>query len=337
MTLPIAVLGAGAWGTALAQSLAAHHPDTLRVLLWARDAALVSELQRSQQNSRYLPSIALNPQLQYSADLAAAIQFAQGGLVIAATSVAGLRPLCQALKALLPLQPPNLIWLCKGLEVGTDLFPHQVIAAELGNMPCAALSGPSFAQEVALGQPAALTLASRDPALLKFAQPLLHGGALRIYSSQDVAGVEVGGAVKNVLAVATGIADGLQLGLNARAALITRGLAEMARLAAALGGQPDTMLGLAGVGDLLLTTTGDLSRNRKVGLLLASGLTLDAALAQLGHVAEGVRCAPSVLKLAQQHGVAMPIVETVNQILFADLPAALAVKKLLARDVGGVG
>ncbi|RCS57170.1 NAD(P)-dependent glycerol-3-phosphate dehydrogenase [Parvibium lacunae] len=336
--MSIAVLGAGAWGTALAQALAAHpnHLGTRQVILWGRDAALMHSLQTQRQNQRYLPGITLSADLRITATLPEAVNFAKDGVLILACSVAGLRPLCEQLATLRQsgMALPPLLWLCKGLEEGTDKWPHEIVQDILGAHPCGALSGPSFALEVAQGLPAALTLASADAALGAQLQAVLHGKPLRIYTSHDVLGVEVGGAVKNVLAIATGISDGLQLGLNARAALITRGLNEMARLAQALGGHAETMMGLAGLGDLLLTTTGDLSRNRKVGLLLASGLNLEAALAQLGHVAEGVRCVPSVLALANRHHIAMPLTSMVHAVLFEGVSPATAVNQLLAREAG---
>jgi glycerol-3-phosphate dehydrogenase (NAD(P)+) len=228
---------------------------------------------------------------------------------------------------------PNVVWLCKGFEETTRLLPHQVVREVLGEgVPGAALSGPSFAQEVARGLPCALTVASASPALCKQVVAALHGEGIRVYSTDDLVGVEVGGAVKNILAIATGVADGLGLGLNARAALITRGLAEISRLGAALGGRAETFMGLTGVGDLILTCTGDLSRNRRVGLGLAQGKPLDVIVAELGHVAEGVRCAQAVRELAAQHGVQMPIASAVAGVLFdGDAPRDM-VTRLLARD-----
>src|SRR5262249_20064917 len=203
-------------------------------------------------------------------------------LALVATPVSGLR------EVLKKLEPP-VVWLCKGFEQGSGALPHQIAAEVLGdNARFGALSGPSFAEEVARGLPCALTLASRDAAFAREAAAMLHGGRIRVYYSADLVGVEIGGAVKNVMAIAARISDGLGLGLTARAALITRGLAEIARLGAALGAQPETLMGLAGAGDLILTATGDLSRNRKVGVELARGKALDAVLKDLGHVAEGV-------------------------------------------------
>jgi glycerol-3-phosphate dehydrogenase (NAD(P)+) len=228
---------------------------------------------------------------------------------------------------------PNLVWLCKGFEGGSGMLPHQVVREVLGDaVPGAALSGPSFAQEVARGLPCALTVASGSEALRERVVNGVHGGNIRVYSCDDLVGVEVGGAVKNVLAIATGVADGLGLGLNARAALITRGLAEITRLGTALGGRTSTFMGLTGMGDLILTCTGDLSRNRRVGLALAQGKPLDVIVAELGHVAEGVPCAKAVRALAQQLGVDMPITNAVAGVLFDGDNAAAMVAQLLARD-----
>jgi glycerol-3-phosphate dehydrogenase (NAD(P)+) len=314
----IGVLGAGAWGTALAAALAARHAVTL----WARDAAQAEAIGRARRNARYLPEIELPAALQVSA------RWPEGPhLLVVATPVAGLREVV-ARAAGVPL-----VWLCKGFESGTGLLPHQVVAEVLGaRAVCGALSGPSFALEVARGLPCALTLASRNANFAGAAAKMLHGGRLRVYHSTDLAGVEIGGAVKNVMAIAVGIADGLGLGQNARAALITRGLAELTRLGVALGGKPQTLMGLAGAGDLILTATGDLSRNRRVGLALARGEALAAILAGLGHVAEGVHSARETLRLAARHGVEMPITLAVNAVLQGKLTPQQAVERLLARD-----
>lgn len=330
----ITVLGAGAWGTAVAIALAARHD----VLLWGRNAGAMQAIAAARENRGYLPGFTLPPALTVSADFAAAVAHVAAApgavpLLIAACPVAGLRPLLEQLK---PYSIPNVVWLCKGFENGTGLLPHQVVAEVLGEtVPGAALSGPSFAQEVARGLPCALTVASDSAALRERVVSLVHGGNIRVYSSDDMVGVEVGGAVKNVLAIATGAADGLGLGLNARAALITRGLAEITRLGVALGGQPGTFMGLTGMGDLILTCTGDLSRNRRVGLELARGKRLDAIVAELGHVAEGVPCARAVRELAARLGVEMPITNAVAGVLFdGDNPRAM-VAQLLARDPRG--
>jgi len=325
--MKIAVLGAGAWGTALAAASAAAGHDTW---LWARDAAQAAAIQAAHANTRYLPEVALPPSLQATADLPAALAHgaAADGLLIIATPMAGLRGLLQALPAGAPA-----LWLCKGFEAGTGLLGHEIARALRPGLPCGVLSGPSFALEVARGLPTALVAASSDAELAARAVQAFHGGALRIYTSTDVVGVEVGGALKNVLAIATGIVDGLPgAGLNARAALITRGLAEMTRLGLALGARADTFMGLSGLGDLVLTATGSLSRNRAVGLALAAGRSLPEALAELGHVAEGVPTAAVALARAQALGVEMPITAAVVAVLEGHLAPAQAVALLMARE-----
>ena len=324
----ISIFGAGAWGTALALALAERNA----VFLWGRDTSAMADAAAKRENAVYLPGFTLPPNLIISADFDAALAHVStpDSLLIAATAVAGLRPLLERLRG---RDIPNLVWLCKGFEEDTRLLPHQVAQEVLGPaIPTGALSGPSFAQEVARGMPCALTIASQTPALCERVVAALHGNNIRVYSSDDVVGVEVGGAVKNILAIATGIIDGMGLGLNARAALITRGLAEITRLGVALGGHTETFMGLAGMGDLILTCTGDLSRNRKVGLGLAQGKQLDTIVAELGHVAEGVRCAQAVRTLAGEMGVDMPITNAVAAVLFDGDSAKELVKRLLARD-----
>ena len=318
----LAVLGAGAWGTALASVLAPRH----RVTLWARDPEQAKAIAAARRNARYLPEIALSESLQVGSDLEEAVSRAE--MLIAATPAAGLRGLLGRLRG---LKSP-LLWLCKGFEQESAALPHEIVAASAIRAPCGALSGPSFALEVARGLPCALTLASADAAFAANAAAQLHGGRLRVYHSDDVIGVEIGGAVKNVLAIAVGICDGLGLGQNARAALITRGLAELARLGVALGARSETVMGLTGAGDLVLTATGDLSRNRRVGLELARGARLDAIVAGLGHVAEGVRSARATLARAASCGVEMPITAAVNAVLEGRLTPQQAVELLLARD-----
>jgi glycerol-3-phosphate dehydrogenase (NAD(P)+) len=327
----ITVLGAGAWGTAVAIALAARHD----VLLWGRNPAQMAQAASARENTEYLPGFPFPEGLDVTADFDAAVAHVVNAageepLLIAACPVAGLRPLLQQLKG---RAIPNIVWLCKGFEYETGLLPHQVVREVLGDaVPAAALSGPSFAQEVARGLPCALTVASTDKALRDRVVALVHGGNMRVYSCDDMVGVEVGGAVKNILAIATGTADGLGLGLNARAALITRGLAEITRLGTALGGHAGTFMGLTGMGDLILTCTGDLSRNRRVGLALAQGKPLDTIVRELGHVAEGVPCAKAVRELAARLGVEMPITNAVAGVLFDGDSASDMVAKLLARD-----
>ena len=328
--MKVAVLGAGAWGTALAGHLATRH-DTK---LWARDAALIESLSRTHENTRYLEGVALPHTLAFEADFTAALTHASAdeALCVVATPVAGLRALCRAMRQA-GVVPAHIVWLCKGFEADTQCLPNEVVAAELpAHRSNGTLSGPSFAREVGQGLPVALTVASTSAQLGARTVAAFHHGAMRIYTGDDVIGVEVGGAVKNVLAIATGISDGLGLGLNARAALITRGLAEMSRLGVALGGRAETFNGLTGLGDLILTATGDLSRNRTVGKQLASGRTLDEILAALCHVAEGVRCARAVLGLAQSRGIEMPITQAVCRVLFENVAPRDAVQALLSRD-----
>ncbi len=322
----ISILGAGAWGTALAIALAPRQS----VLLWGRDPAAMAALADARENRRYLPGLPLPESLQLSSDIGAAVAHAHAGVLIVATSVAGLRPLLHTLRG---FDVPNVVWLCKGFEQGSALLPHQVAQQELGDaVPMGALSGPSFAQETARGLPCALTIGSRSAELRRAVVAAVHGANIRVYATDDIVGVEVGGAVKNVLAIATGIVDGLGLGMNARAALITRGLAEITRLGVALGGRTETFMGLTGMGDLILTCTGDLSRNRQVGLGIAAGKSLDTIVAELGHVAEGVRCVQAVRALAQRQGVAMPIVDAVARVLFENEKPQGAIQQLLARE-----
>jgi glycerol-3-phosphate dehydrogenase (NAD(P)+) len=326
----ITILGAGAWGTALAIALAERHD----VMLWGRQQAAMREAASRRENAAYLPGFSLPQALVVTDDFNSAVhhanQAAAGtGLLIVASSVAGLRPLAQQLQA---HSIANIVWLCKGFEENSGCLPHQIVRDTLGaSVAAAVLSGPSFAQEVALGLPCALVVASENAALREQVVAAVHGGSIRVYSTDDLVGVEVGGAVKNILAIATGVTDGMGLGLNARAALITRGLAEITRLGVALGARSETFMGLAGMGDLILTCTGDLSRNRRVGLGLAEGKSLDAIVQELGHVAEGVRCARVVRALAQRHGVDMPITEAVAGVLFDGNSIGDMVKQLLSR------
>ena len=318
----VAVLGAGAWGTAIACVLGAR----LEVSLWARDAGQARAMAATRRNPRYLGGIEIPREVSIGADFDGAV--AGNALFLVATPVAGLRGVLQRLD-----RDARVVWLCKGFEEGSGLLPHQVAAETLGaGARCGALSGPSFAEEVARGLPCALTLASASTDFAREAAALLHGGRMRVYYSTDVAGVEIGGAVKNVMAIAAGISDGLGLGLNARAALVTRGLAEIARLCAALGGREETVMGLSGAGDLILTATGELSRNRRVGVELAQGRGLADILARLGHVAEGVRSAKEVLALSRQKKVEMPVTEAVVAVLDGTATPAGAVERLLARD-----
>jgi glycerol-3-phosphate dehydrogenase (NAD(P)+) len=329
-TMKITVLGAGAWGTALAiQAARAGHDASL----WGRDAAAIEGMRTHRRNAAYLPDSELPAALTLTADRDEAIAHAADGLAIVATPMSGLR---ETLAALPPTQ--RVLWLCKGFEAGTGRLGHEIARELQPTQRVGVLSGPSFAQEVAAGRPTALVAASEDAELARAAVAAFHGDRLRVYTSADPVGVEVGGAVKNVMAIAVGVCDGLSAsapdapGLNARAALITRGLAEMLRLGLALGAKAETFMGLSGLGDLVLTATGDLSRNRRVGLMLAQGLALPQILQQLGHVAEGVYSAPTVLARAQALGVEMPITEAMVALLDGRLRAGQAVERLMGRE-----
>jgi glycerol-3-phosphate dehydrogenase (NAD(P)+) len=331
MSESVAILGAGAWGTALAVHLASRAAARPRVTLWARDAMQAERLASARTNARYLPGVALPAGLAFTSDLRKAVA---ADLLVVATPTAALVGLMQQLQGGAEAAP--LVWLSKGFveALGEDagpLLPHQAIAS-CWRAPVGVVSGPSFAEEVALGLPTALAVAATAPPLASKVAGLLRGDTLRVYESEDIVGVEVGGAVKNVLAIAAGASDGLGFGHNARAALITRGLAEMARLAEAMGGRRETMMGLAGLGDLVLTCTGDLSRNRRVGIALARGQALPQILAELGHVAEGVHAARAARSLARFHGIEMPISEVVDRVLREGLPVRQAVEALLRRE-----
>ena len=320
----VTVLGAGAWGTALAVHACAAHPT----VLWARDVAQAAQMQAARRNRRYLDGIDLPAGLAITADFERAIDHAAGGLVLIATPMAALDEMLSRL----PAEAPGVLWLCKGFEPASGSLGHEIAKRAVPQARVGVLSGPSFALEVARGQPTALVAASADGNLARQAVDALHAGCVRIYTSTDPIGVEVGGAVKNVLAIATGIADGMNLGLNARAALVTRGLAEMTRLGVALGAPAETFMGLSGLGDLVLTATGALSRNRTVGLRLAEGHSLARILNELGHVAEGVSSAPVVLRRADALGVDMPIAAAVVAVLDGTLRPADALLQLMARD-----
>lgn len=322
--MKITVAGAGAWGTALAINLSARH----QITLWARSNEQIAAMQKKRHNRRYLPDVELPAALQLSGDLTAALVDCE--LLILAVPVSALRETLMLVASC--ASPLPVIWLCKGFEAGTGMLPHQVVADVLPTtFPHGVLSGPSFALEVARGLPTALTFASEDATFAQTTAQALHHARLRVYASTDVVGVEVGGAVKNVLAIAAGICDGMGLGYNARAALITRGLAEIARLGVKMGGRAETLGGLSGAGDLILTCTGDLSRNRQVGLLLAQQHTLPEILHRLGHVAEGVYTVREVHQLAQRLGVAMPICEAVYRVIYEHVAVGEVLAELLSR------
>jgi len=335
--MKVTLLGAGAWGTAMASQAARHLHDG-DVCLWSRSTDQLQAIAQSGENKSYLPGINLPKNLHLEADFSAAInRLSEQDLLVVATPMSGLaETITQVLRV--AKHPLNIIWLCKGLEPATALLPHQVVEREHQlhgrglTHAYGALSGPSFAHEVGAGMPCALTVASASSQLCEIVQAAFHHDNMRVYSSDDLIGVELGGAVKNVLAIAAGIGDGLQLGLNARAAVLTRGLAEMMRLVKAAGGKSETCMGLTGVGDLILTATGDLSRNRRVGLELAAGKSLNEILASLGHVAEGVLCAAAVGDLAKRLGVDMPITAMMGEVLSSKLSPKEAVKKLMGRD-----
>jgi glycerol-3-phosphate dehydrogenase (NAD(P)+) len=330
--MKIFVLGSGAWGTALALSAVQRH----HVTLWARDSALAAVLQRERCNNRYLPGFAFASELQIASGSlqSLAAQIAVQDLLVVASPMAGLRDILTQLRD----TAVPVVWLCKGFEAQQNgnfgLLGHEVQAQVAPDLQAGVLSGPSFAQEVALGKPTALVAASVFEPVRNAMVEAFHSSSLRVYANDDVVGVEVGGAVKNVLAIATGLCDGLDLGLNARAALITRGLTEITRLGLALEAKPETFMGLSGLGDLVLTSTGDLSRNRRVGLALAQGKTLQQAVTELGHVAEGVYCAHTVLQRARSLGVDMPITECVVDLLDGRIQPDQAVAQLMEREPG---
>lgn len=336
-TVPVLVLGAGSWGTALA-ALASQRAPTL---VWARKHQSAAQINQQHQLSSYLPNIDLPPQLRATPDFAAAMAHVLGddsqpGLIILGVPVAGLADICAQISPYLPAtrqQPLYILRTCKGFEPTTAQLPHQITQQHLAPhhyLATGTLSGPSFALEVAQGLPVALTIASTSNELAACVTTILHGDSARIYASTDLIGVEIGGALKNIMAIACGISDGLALGTNARAALVTRGLAEMQRLGVALGGKAETFTGLTGLGDLVLTTTGPLSRNRQVGLALAAGQRLDSILAS-GLTAEGVRCAQAALAMAQQHQIDAPITAAVCQVLFHGLSPETATQQLISR------
>lgn len=337
-TVPVLVLGAGSWGTALA-ALACQRAPTC---IWARNADSAAQINEQHQLPSYLPDIHLPPQLHATSDFTQAMQHVlsddtQPGLLILGVPVAGLAAVCEQISAHLPSQrqyPLYILRTSKGFEPNTAQLPHEITAQHLPNYPwlhTGTLSGPSFALEVAQGLPVALTVASPSADLAACTVAVLHGKSARIYASTDLIGVEIGGALKNIIAIACGISDGLGLGTNARAALITRGLAEIQRLGMALGGEAATFMGLTGLGDLVLTTTGDLSRNRSVGLALAKGKNLDSILAS-GLTAEGVRCAQAALKIAHQHNIDAPITAAVCGMLFDGISPREAAQQLLSRE-----
>ncbi|MDU0810114.1 MAG: NAD(P)H-dependent glycerol-3-phosphate dehydrogenase [Burkholderia sp.] len=327
----ITVLGAGAWGTALAGHLATHH-DTL---LWTHDVNLVAELTTRHENKRYLKKIILPSTLHYETDLNIAIKHSaeRSALCIAATPVSGLRALCSTMRVSGCI-PEHIIWVCKGFEADTQLLPHQIVTEELPTQQSnGVLSGPSFAYDVAQKFPVELVIASISTTCQQCTIDAFHHGTIRIYTSNDIIGVEIGGAVKNVIAIAIGIADGLSLGLSARATLITHGLEEISRFGVMLGGYPETFIGLTGLGDLVLTATSDMSRNRTVGFQLAKGQKITDILSNLGHIPEGVYCAQTVLTIARDRSIDMPIIDAICGVLFGNITPKDAIYNLLNHDM----
>ena len=325
--MKITVIGAGAWGTALALHFALHNHQ---VAIWARNAEQLAAMQADRENKRYLPGFKLPDNLTAHTDLAAALEGSE--MVMVVTSVAGLRESVELVKQHGAGHLP-VVTACKGFELDTGLLTFQVVQeVPPDNDKIGVLSGPSFAQELAKQLPCAVVLASENEPWLNQMVQELNTPVMRLYANTDVIGVAVGGAVKNVMAIATGLADGLECGLNARAALVTRGLAEITRLAVAMGAQPKTMMGLAGVGDLILTCTGALSRNRKVGLGLAEGKELHQVLREIGHVAEGVPTIDEVFDAACRYQIDMPITQILYQLVRKELPVEEVMGRLMMRE-----
>ena len=326
MNTPVAVLGAGSWGTALAVQLARNGVATT---LWGRTPQAIVEMATTRRNARYLPDLELPDALQLSAMLEPTVRDA-GTLLLSVPSHA----FDELLDAIAAWVAPGvgIAWATKGFDPGSGRFLHELVAEHLPGHPAAVVTGPSFAREVALGLPTALTVHSSDAAFAHDVAQQLHSPRFRAYTGNDVLGAELGGAMKNVLAVATGVADGMQMGLNARAGLITRGLAEMLRLGAALGSRAETLMGLAGLGDLVLTCTGDLSRNRRLGLALGRGVGLAQAIAEIGQVVESVQTVDTVMKLAAESGVELPITALVQKVLHEELTPTEGMRALLSRE-----
>ncbi|MGH8195383.1 MAG: NAD(P)H-dependent glycerol-3-phosphate dehydrogenase [Woeseiaceae bacterium] len=323
---PVAVLGAGSWGTALAVQFARRGRQ---VRLWGRDAAQLRAMADSRENRRYLPGVRLQDLVIVQEDLAAALEGAKDILI--AVPSRGLRGILKKIEPLLN-GDERICWATKGFELSTGKLPHEVVQELLGkDRPLAVLSGPTFAKEVGEGLPTALTIAANDESFANDLARALSGENFRAYTSTDIVGVEVGGAVKNVIAIGAGMSDGLGFGSNTRIALINRGLAEMTRLGVALGAKPDTFVGLAGMGDLVLTCSDDQSRNRRMGLALASGKTIEQAQREIQQVVEGVRAAKAVHQVADRLQVEMPICQQIYRILYEDVPPPEAVRALMTR------
>ncbi len=322
----ITVLGAGSWGTALAALIARHgHPVTL----WGRDATIIDAIDRRHENPRYLPGIVLPSNLRASTDFEHSVAQADLLLVVVPSHA-----FAETLHALAPHRKAGtgVAWATKGFEPGSGRFLHEVAESVVGaDVPLAVVTGPSFAKEVAEGLPTALTVHG-DEAFAQHVAEILHGSDFRAYTGDDMKGAELGGAMKNVLAVATGVSDGMNLGLNARAGLITRGLNEMLRLAAAIGAKPETLMGLAGLGDLVLTCTGDLSRNRRLGLAIGRGKSIEEAVREIGQVVESIQTADEVMRLAKREGIDLPITAGVQAVLHGECSPVEGLQRLLSRD-----
>ena len=322
----ISVLGAGSWGTALAAVLARNGVPTT---LWGRDAQAIAAMQATRRNARYLPDFELPGELNLCTDLRAAVRAAQALLIVTPS---------HAFRVLLERVAPDVApgagvaWATKGFDPNSGRFLHEIVAERLPGTAAAIITGPSFAREVAQGLPTAVTVHSATPAFAQQIAQMLHSTLFRAYTGSDVIGAELGGAMKNVLAVATGVADGMRLGLNARAGMITRGLNEMLRLGAAIGARAETLMGLAGLGDLVLTCTGDLSRNRRLGLALGRGMALQAAIAEIGQVVESVETVDTIMRLAAEHGIELPISRGVQRVLHEEITPTEGMRELLARE-----
>jgi glycerol-3-phosphate dehydrogenase (NAD(P)+) len=325
---PIVVLGAGSWGTALAIQFARGGGPTV---LWGREEDDPAELARARTNERYLPGAAFPPTLAIEPDLAKAL--ASGDDIVLVVPSSALRPVLTQIRPMLGAQA-RIAWASKGFELTTGKLPHQVAREVLGpDVPIAVLSGPTFAREVGMGLPTAIAVASPDEAFARSLAERISSGGFRAYTQTDIVGVEIGGAIKNVIAIATGVSDGLGYGSNSRVFLITRGLAELMRLGVALGAKKETLMGLAGLGDLVLTCTDDQSRNRRFGRALAAGEPVEQAIAEIGQVVEGYHAAKAVHLVAERHGVDMPICRHVFEVLHQGVPIQQVVESMLQREV----
>ena len=322
----VSVLGSGSWGTALAAVLARNDVPTT---LWGRNPAAIEEMQTTRRNTRYLPELELPAALRCTHNLDEAVRSAQVLLIVTPSHAFG-----ELIERIAACVAPDagVAWATKGFDPASGRFLHEIVAERLPGVPAAIVTGPSFAREVAQDLPTAVTVHSADPAFAQKMADLLHSARFRAYTGSDMIGAELGGAMKNVLAVATGVADGMRLGLNARAGMITRGLNEMLRLGAAIGARAETLMGLAGLGDLVLTCTGDLSRNRRLGLALGRGVGLRQAVAEIGQVVESIETVDTVMRLAARHGIELPISQGVQRVLHEEITPKEGLRQLLARE-----